>query len=129
MHKFIKKNNLQIIKFLISGGIASFINFLIYSLIYNFLDNIIFASFFGYSAGLLVSFIFAKFWVFKKTSKQKLFKSFFAFCLIYFLGGIEMSFVIFASNLLIKDYRIAWLFGAFIGSLNNYLGSKYFLFK
>ena len=45
------------------------------------------------------------------------------------LGGIEMSLVILFINQLIENYKIAWLFGAFIGSMNNYLGSKYLSFK
>ena len=32
-------------------------------------------------------------------------------------------------NQFLNNYRIAWLFGAFIGALNNYLGVKYFLFR
>ena len=40
-----------------------------------------------------------------------------------------MSLVIVFLNRLIDNYKIAWLFGALIGSLNNYLGSKYFSFK
>ena len=42
---------------------------------------------------------------------------------------MEMSLIIIFVNQLLNDYKIAWLFGALIGSLNNYLGSKYFLFK
>ena len=49
--------------------------------------------------------------------------------MIYFLGGIEMSLVILFINQLIDNYKIAWLFGAVIGSINNYLGSKYLSFK
>ena len=40
-----------------------------------------------------------------------------------------MSLVIVFLNQLIENYKIAWFFGAMIGSLNNYLGSKYLLFK
>ena len=40
-----------------------------------------------------------------------------------------MSLVIICLSRLIENYKIAWLIGAFIGALNNYLGSKYFLFK
>ena len=50
-------------------------------------------------------------------------------CLIYFFGGIEMSLVIVFMNGIIDNYKIAWLCGAFIGSLNTYLGSKYLSFK
>ena len=78
---------------------------------------------------LLVSFIFAKLWVFKNSSSKPLGKSLFLFCLIYFFGGIEMTLVIVFINQLIDNYKIAWLFGALIGSINNYLGSKYLTFK
>ena len=129
MYKFLKRNNQQILKFIVSGVIASSFNFISYRAIYLIFNNILFASISGYSIGLVVSFIFAKSWVFKKSSIQPLVKSLFLFCLIYFFGGIEMSLVIFFLNRLIDNYEIAWLFGALIGSINNYLGSKYLLFK
>tara|TARA_B000000565_G_C23461668_1_gene252298 strand:- start:30 stop:257 length:228 start_codon:yes stop_codon:yes gene_type:complete len=70
-----------------------------------------------------------KFGFFKINQKKNFFKSFSAFCFIYFLGGVEMSFVIVFFNQFLNNFRIAWLFGAFIASLNNYFGSKYFLFR
>jgi putative flippase GtrA len=121
-------NKYQILRFCISGLIATFINFLVFNSFYLIFKNIIFASIFGYSTGLLSSFIFAKIWVFRDNS-QKIIRSFFIFCFIYFLGGLEMSLIIIFLNRLIDNYKIAWLIGAFIGALNNYLGSKYFLFK
>ena len=121
-------NKYQILRFFISGLIATFINFLVFNSFYLIFKNIIFASLLGYSTGLLSSFVFAKIWVFRNNS-QKNIKSFFIFCLIYFLGGLEMSLVIIFLSRLIDNYKIAWLIGVFIGALNNYLGSKYFLFK
>ena len=112
-----------------SGLIASSFNFISYRALYLIFKNILFASIFGYCTGILVSFIFAKLWVFKNSNRQPLVKSFSLFCLIYFLGGIEMSLVILFINKLIDNYKIAWLFGALIGSINNYLGSKYLSFK
>ena len=129
MYKFLKRNNKQIFRFLVSGIIASSFNFISYRALYLIFKNILFASISGYCVGILVSFVFAKYWVFKNSSSQPLLKSFFLFCLIYFLGGIEMSLVIVFLNRLIENYKIAWIFGAFIGSLNNFLGSKYFSFK
>ena len=126
---FLKKNNLQIIRFIVSGFVASSINFLVYSLIYFGLKNIVIASFCGYFIGIVFSYALAKIWVFQNKSRLNLFKSFPAFCLIYFLGGLEMSFVIVFLNQFLNNHNIAWLFGAFIGSLNNYLGAKYFLFR
>ena len=129
MYKFLKRNNQQILKFFASGVIASSLNFICYWAFYRIIKNILFASIAGYLVGILVSFVFAKFWVFKNSSSKPLGKSLFLFCLIYFFGGIEMTLVIVFINQLIENYKIAWLFGAFIGSLNNYLGSKYLLFE
>ena len=112
-----------------SGLIASALNFISYRALYLLSKNLLFASVSGYCIGILVSFIFAKSWVFKDISSPPIGKSFSLFCLIYFFGGIEMSLVIMYLNQLIDNYKIAWFFGAFIGSLNNYFGSKYLSFK
>ena len=129
MYKFFKRNKKQIFRFLVSGLIASSFNFISYRALFLISKNILFASISGYCVGIIVSFVFAKCWVFKKSSSQPLLKSFSLFCLIYFLGGVEMSLVIVFVNRLIENYKIAWFFGAFIGSLNNFLGSKYISFK
>ena len=127
-YKFSKINQ-QILRFILSGVIASFFNFISYRSLYLIFNNILFASISGYCLGILVSFIFAKSWVFKNSNSQPLIKSLSLFSLIYFLGGILMSLVILFMNQLIDNYKIAWLFGALIGSINNYLGSKFLLFK
>ena len=129
MYKFLKRNYQQILRFFVSGVIASGFNFISYWALYLIFKNLLFASISGYCIGILISFIFAKSWVFNNISTKPLVKSFSFFCLIYFFGGIEMSLVIVFLNRLIDNYKIAWLFGALIGSLNNYLGSKYFSFK
>ena len=128
-HRFVKQNNLQIFKFLVSGLIASGINFLVYSTLYLFFKNLVIASFCGYFIGILFSYALAKIWVFQNKSRQNLLTSLPTFCLIYFLGAIEMSFVIVFLNQFLSNYSIAWVFGAFIGALNNFLGVKYFLFR
>ena len=128
-YKYLKTNKLQILRFLVSGLIASGFNYLVYISTYLILNNILWASICGYLTGLIVSFIFAKIWVFKTRSKLPAVKSFSMFCVIYFLGGIEMSFVIIILNQLLDNYKVSWFFGAFIGALNNYFGSKYFCFK
>jgi len=129
LKKLFKENKYQIFKFILSGLISTCINFLVFNLFYTIFKNIIFASFFGYSTGLLSSFVFAKIWVFRDNSQKKVFKSFFIFCIIYFLGGLEMSLIIIFLNQFLVNYRFSWLCGTFIGALNNYLGSKYLLFK
>jgi len=120
---------MQIFRFVVSGLIASFINFIIYSSLYSISKNIVIASFCGYFIGILFSYTLAKIWVFQNKSRQNFLKSFPVFCLIYFFGGIEMSAVIFFLNQLLNNYKVAWIFGAFVGSVNNFLGTKYFLFR
>ena len=129
MKKVFRENRSQIFRFIVSGIIASSINFLVYSLSYILLKNIIFASIFGYFIGLMISFIFAKIWVFRNKSNKRIVKSFSIFCLIYLLGGIEMTYINIFVNQLFNNYQLAWFCGALIGASNNYLGSKYFLFK
>ena len=129
MYKFLKRNNQQLLRFFVSGVIASSFNFLSYRTLYLIFKNIFFASISGYCTGIIVSFTFAKLWVFKNSLSQPLIKSFSLFCVIYIVGGLEMSLVIFFLNRLIENYKISWLFGVFFGTLNNYLGSKYLLFK
>ena len=128
-YRFFKKNNLQIFRFILAGLIASGINFLVYSSLYLIFKKIVIAAFCGYFIGILISYALAKNWVFQNKSRKNLLKNLSIFFLIYTLGGIEMSFVIFFLNQFLNNYKIAWLFGAFIGSFNNYLGAKYFLFK
>ena len=128
-YRFVKKNNLQIFKFLVSGLIASGINFLVYSSLYLIFKKLVIASFGGYFIGILFSYALAKIWVFQNKSRQNLLKSFPTFCLIYFLGAIEMSFVIVFLNQFLNNYKIAWLFGALIAAINNYLGVKFFFFR
>ena len=129
MIPFLKKNKFQIIKFIIVGASSAAINFGVYSLIYLLTLKINIASFLGYSAGMFNSFLFARKWVFRNSRKIRLDKALVIFFLIYFVGGIEMTIVIYFIDSLIKNYQIAWFFGAVVAACSNYLGSKYILFK
>lgn len=104
-------------------------NFGIYSIIYLLTSKINIASLIGYLVGLINSFYFSKSWVFetKKTIKVK--KTFIIFTLIYLIGGLEMTILINIMYDLMDNFRIAWFFGASVAAINNFLFSKYFLFK
>ena len=128
MKNFLKKNKSQIFKYLISGAISCSFSFLIYSTLYKYSQNSIISSFIGYFTGILISFTFARLWVFKKSRKNSKKKIIF-YTFIYVLGSIEMTMIISIVNSLIAEYRISWLFGASIAAINNYLGTKYFVFK
>tara|TARA_Y100000739_G_C20205077_1_gene282842 strand:- start:32 stop:469 length:438 start_codon:yes stop_codon:yes gene_type:complete len=125
---FIKKNNNQILKFIISGLIATGINFIVFSSIFLFLKSLIFASLCGYFSGLVFSFIFARLWVFKSKSRLRVINSFFVFSLIYLLGALEMVLIIVIINYLFNERSFAWFIGTLFSAINNYLGSKYLIF-
>ena len=125
---FIKKNNNQILKFIISGLIATGINFVVFSSFFLFFRSLILASLFGYFSGLVFSFILARLWVFKFKSKQRIYKSFSFFSLIYLLGALEMSLIILIINYFFQARTFAWFIGTLFSAINNYLGSKYLLF-
>ena len=82
----------------------------------------------GYAGGLLNSFYFSDNWVFIRSRNKKNNFAFFFFVVIYFVGGLEMALIINIVDKLIYNHKIAWLCGAFVASMNNYLCSKYFLF-
>ena len=129
LYKFIKKNNVQIIKFVISGLLATLFNFFVYNLIFLLFNNLILASLSGYFSGLIISFLFAKFWVFQNNSERKVVKLFFIFCLIYFFGALGMTLIIIFLNEILNNHKISWFFGTLFAAFNNYLGSKYLLFE
>ena len=48
---------------------------------------------------------------------------------IYLMGGLEMILIINVVDKLIQNHKIAWICGAVVAAMNNYLGSKYLLFE
>jgi len=126
---FINKHRIQIFRFLIVGVFSSILNFLVYKLIYIFTANINLASVFGYCIGLLNSFLFSSKWVFSNNRSISLNKAFILFVLIYALGGFEMTITINVLYKLSANHIIAWLCGACIAAINNFLFSKYLIFK
>jgi len=126
---FINKHKIQISKFLIVGVFSSILNFLVFKLIYIFTANINLSSIFGYCTGLINSFIFSSKWVFSNNRYIRLDKAFIMFALIYALGGIEMTITINVLYKLSANHIIAWLFGACLAAISNFLFSKYLIFK
>ena len=111
------------------GVFSSVLNFLVYKSIYSFTANINLSSFLGYFIGLLNSFLLSSKWVFSNNKYIRFNKAFILFVLIYFLGGIEMTTTINVLYKLSINNNIAWLCGASFAAINNFLFSKYLVFK
>tara|TARA_B100000900_G_scaffold117870_1_gene99330 strand:+ start:527 stop:919 length:393 start_codon:yes stop_codon:yes gene_type:complete len=126
--RFFKKNKIQIFKFALVGLGSTILNFFVYSIIYNLNLGINLASFIGYASGLLNSFYFSNKWVFSSSRHKKTNYALFLFVVIYFLGGLEMALIINTVDKLIQNHKVAWISGACIAAMNNYLCSKYLLF-
>ena len=129
MRRFINKHKIQFSKFLIVGVFSSVLNFVVFKSIYIFTSDINLSSILGYSIGLLNSFLFSSKWVFSNNRYIRLNKAFIKFVLIYALGGIEMTITINVLYLLSVNHIIAWFFGACLAAINNFLFSKYLIFK
>ena len=118
----------QFIKFIIIGCKSTLINYCLYFILYKTTYNIILASTSGYLVGNLNSFIFGKKWVFKNSAIKNNF-IFIKFLMVYLFGGYLFSAI--TNYLSIKgiDHRLSWLIGISICTVNNFLGSKYIVFK
>lgn len=120
--------NKQFSRFIIIGFISTFINYSIYFLCFKISKNILLSSSIGYSSGIINAYIFGKQWVFKIKKNTNLL-SIIKFLLVYLIGGIVMTIIV---NYLFNkglEYRFAWCFGTSYSVLNNFLGSKYFVFS
>ena len=111
------------------GVFSSVLNFLVYKSIYIFTANINLSSVLGYCIGLLNSFLLSSKWVFTNNKCIRLDKAFILFVLIYALGGLEMAITINVLYNLSTNHIIAWLCGACLAAINNFLFSKYLIFK
>tara|TARA_Y100001978_G_C23434345_1_gene309905 strand:+ start:288 stop:629 length:342 start_codon:yes stop_codon:yes gene_type:complete len=111
------------------GIISNILNFLVYKSIYIFTSNINLSSVVGYCIGLVNSFLFSRNWVFSNNRRIRPNKAFIMFLLIYALGGIAMTITINSLYKLSANYIIAWLCGACLAAINNFLFSKYLIFK
>ena len=111
------------------GVFSSVLNFSVYKLIYIFTANINLASLLGYCTGLLNSFLLSSKWVFSNNRYIGLNRAFIMFVSIYALGGLEMAIIINVIYKLSANHIIAWLCGACFAAINNFLFSKYLIFK
>lgn len=123
----IKQQDVQ--RFLAAGLLSNAINFLLYYTLVNININLSLSSILGYFSGLVCSYHLGRVWVFDNVFKVTL-KKVISFISVYILGSIWMISTI---NILVVnfgfDFKLAWLLGAGIAIVNNFLGSKFFVFK
>ena len=116
-------------RFVIIGVVSNIISFTFYTLIFLIFSNIVVSSVAGYSIGVLSSYYFGKVWVFESEQVFKL-SEMFKFMVIYFIGGLGMTLIIIWLNQDLNiNYQVSWIGGAIFAIINNYLGSKYIVFK
>ena len=119
----------DLIRFIIVGFGSTVLNFLIYILIYFLFENLLISTFLGYMFGLFFSFYFGRIWVFGKIYKQSS-SNITRFLVVYILGLLLMTSITeISTNYYMLNYKISWFIAALITFINNFIGSKWFVFK
>jgi putative flippase GtrA len=119
----------QVFRFSLTGLLSTLINFIIYILVYSIFESLIVASIFGYSVGLINTYFMGRSWVFN-VARKVYFNEILIFLAIYIAGGMGMTAIIYFSDLyFLFDYRVSWCLGAIYAVVNNFIGSKFFVFK
>ena len=117
------------IRFAIVGVLSNILNFSVYVIVFLLSTNIVFSSVLGYSIGLFNTYLLGRMWVFNSEQPNQ-FKEIVKFLVVYFIGGAGMTLIIvWLNNELNIDYKASWMGGAIFAIVNNYLGSKYIVFK
>ena len=117
------------IRFAIVGVLSNILNFSVYVIVFLLSTNIVFSSVLGYSIGLFNTYLLGRIWVFNSEQPNQ-FKEIVKFLVVYFIGGAGMTLIIvWLNNELNIDYKASWMGGAIFAIVNNYLGSKYIVFK
>ena len=117
----------QIKRYSIIGIFSTLINYFFYFIFFRFSGLIVLSSFVGYFMGLLNSYIFGKKWVFKSRKPNNL-KTISKFLIVYFVGALLNAFTIFVLSKFGLSYYVCWLVGTVFATLNNFYGSKMFVF-
>jgi len=117
------------IRFAIVGVLSNILNFAVYVVVFLLSTNIVFSSVSGYSIGLFNTYFLGRIWVFNSEQPNQS-KEIVKFLVVYFIGGAGMTLIIvWLNNELNIDYKASWIGGAIFAIVNNYLGSKYIVFK
>ncbi len=128
INKGASRTKRELVKFGIVGLCSTFYNYITYIILYFLFGKIIIASIIGYSVGLLNSYLLGKNWVFRSKSNNKK-RLIISFLLVYAIGCFISSTIIFSINRVYDAYNIAWIIGTAYSIVNNFIGSKFIVFK
>ena len=119
----------DLFRFFLVGLGSNIINFSIYILIYFLFENLFIGTFLGYIFGLYFSFYFGRIWVFGKIYKQSS-SNITRFLVVYILGLLLMTSIVeISTNYYMFNYKISWFIAALVTFINNFIGTRWFVFK
>lgn len=118
----------QFRRYFIVGIVSTIINYIFFKLIFLATNLIVLASFFGYIIGLINSYAFCKLWIFNQKNNKSVIEII-KFLFIYAIGGLLNSITIFSLHKLGFNYVLIWFIANGFAFLNNFIGTKFFVFK
>lgn len=119
----------EALRFVLVGIFSTFINYSVYFFLFVSGASLVFASVGGYAAGLFISFFLGRSWVFNVT-EGRLRTAVLRFFFVYFVGGAGMVAIIKGIDYWLGwSYQGCWFAGVAFSLLNNFLGSKFLVFK
>ena len=122
--------NNEIVKYIISGGLAFICDFLILLFCKEILElHYLVANIFGYFSGLLIAYFLNVNWVFSHRKYQKTSVEFLIFNIIVLSGlAISESIMAFMVDVAGAHYLSAKIFASALVMVFNYTAKKFFLF-
>ncbi len=147
-----KKTILEILRFLLVGGLATIIDYIIYEISFYFLFaslnenlNLVLSTTCGFIVGLIFNYIFSIIFVFegaKEDKKTQTMKSFIIFTIIGVIGLLIKILIQYGGNALVSIIFTnnsnfwSWFFNTLVYGIAtlivlvwNYIGRKIFIFK
>jgi putative flippase GtrA len=125
----VKPLHAEVARFAAVGILSNVVNFAVYVFVHWAGGALALASAAGYLAGMGTSYHFGKTWVFAGAAGSS-HRAIVPFALVYAVGGAGMTGIIETIDRTLGiDYRLSWLVGAAYAVANNYLGSKWLVFR
>ena len=115
----------QFARFLVVGVLSNAVNFSVFFVLFTFSARPFLSSLLGFAVGTVVSYVFARTWVFNSEKETTVATSLMLFLTLYTLSGLSLSSIVWLLvTILGFEPEISWVLGAIVAVVINFLGGK-----